>query len=104
MSETDKILNYLEEILQLLLGDKATPEEVIRFWFFLGRYIGVEKIFPHLKVVVTPDENEEIAVVLLLGSPSEALVEVLAGDSIMKEGVVKIALEDYKAMKNGGST
>jgi len=101
-TQPDVVLDMLRELLTSLLGSDASDEQIIRFWFVLGGYIGIRQIFPHLKIVVTPNDKpsgkeEDLAVVLLIGSPSEALVEVLAGDSVMKEKVMEIVLDDYRA-------
>jgi hypothetical protein len=102
--EADALLLMLRELLLTLLGKNATDEEIIRFWFYLGQTIGISNIFPYMKVVVTPptDDMEETsnAVVGLVASPSEALVEVLSSTRVFTERVMDIVLEDYKTQRS----
>ncbi len=99
----DALLHMLKQLLIALVGKDPTDEQVIRFWFHLGHTIGIGNIFPYMKVVVTPDperSEDDNAVVALLASPSEALVEVLSSQTVFKERVMDIVLEDYRTQRN----
>lgn len=86
----------LQAILDNLVGLTESKEDLIKLWFYLGRLMGIENIFPELQVVVTQDDNEERQPVLMIGTLSPVVLELLTNTDILTEDIAQLCLQVIK--------
>ena len=79
--------NIFDELMYGLAKEAKDKEELIRIWINIGLKLGIDEIFPHLKVIVHKEEEdnelEEGEIVALIGSYSDYLVEELSSDEVL---------------------
>ena len=52
-------------------------------WFYVGRMMGIERIFPEMQVLVTPDKNGVNQPILLVGTQHPLVVDYLTDEKII---------------------
>ncbi len=100
MSDKEKeieIKEFFDYSIQLLAEQSKTPQELMSVWISIGKRLGIEDIFAHLKVVVYEDEYEQQRMVGFVGSPSEEVVEILSSEVVFTEYICEKAVESIIA-------
>tara|TARA_B100000073_G_scaffold344455_1_gene351310 strand:- start:1293 stop:1625 length:333 start_codon:yes stop_codon:yes gene_type:complete len=87
------ITELFDYSIKLLAEQSKTPQELISVWISIGKRLGVEEIFAHLKVVVYEDDYDEQRIVGFVGSPSEEAVELLSSEYVFTEYICEKAVE-----------
>lgn len=89
-------LDVLQAILNNLTTQLDAKDDIIKFWFYIGRMLGIEDIFPEMQVVVTPDEDGVNQPVLLVGTLIPHVVEVLTSERVLTEQLAQWCLEEIR--------
>lgn len=92
-------VEVLQAILNNIVHQSDSKEELIKMWFYIGRMMGIEKIFPEMQVVVTEDEQAQRQPILLVGTLHHLVVEYLTGENIISEDIAKLCLREIKNME-----
>jgi hypothetical protein len=90
------------EVLQVILNNlvaNASKEEIIKIWFFLGNMMGLEDIFPELRVILTPDNQGENQPILVIGTLIPLVVEHLTSEETLTESLAQKCLDKIKRIK-----
>ena len=89
-------IEILQAILNNIIAQSESKEELIKLWFYVGRMMGVERIFPEMQVIVTPDEEGVNQPILLLGSLHHLVIEYLSNEHTMTEELAQLCLREIK--------
>jgi hypothetical protein len=89
-------LEVLQAILNSLTPQLESKDDLIKFWFYIGRMMGIEDIFPEMQVVVTPDEEGVNQPVLLVGTLIPHVVDILTSEKVLTEQLAQWCLEEIK--------
>lgn len=91
-------VEVLQAILNNIVAQSESKEDLIKLWFYVGRMMGIERIFPEMQVVTTPDENDVNQPVLLIGTLHPLVIEYLTDQKILTEDIAQICLREIKDM------
>jgi hypothetical protein len=89
-------LEVLQAILNSLTPQLESKDDIIKFWFYIGRMMGIEDIFPEMQVVVTPDDEGNNQPVLLVGTLLPHIIEVLTSERVLTENLAQLCLAEIK--------
>tara|TARA_B100001029_G_C14913539_1_gene367886 strand:- start:104 stop:424 length:321 start_codon:yes stop_codon:yes gene_type:complete len=92
-------VEVLQSILNNIVNQSDSKEELIKMWFYIGRMMGIERIFPEMQVLVTPDKNDENQPILLVGTLHPLVVDYLTGENIITEDLANICLREIELMQ-----
>jgi hypothetical protein len=65
-------------------------------WFYVGRMMGVERIFPELRVLVTADDKGENQPILLIGTLHSLVVDYLTDEKLITEDLANLCLREIR--------
>lgn len=89
-------IEILQSILNNIVDQSDSKEELIKMWFYIGRMMGIEKVFPEMQVVVIEDDEEKRQPILLVGTLHPLIVDYLTGENIITEDIAKLCLKEIK--------
>ena len=92
-------VEVLQAILNNIVAQSDSKEELIKMWFYVGRMMGIERIFPEMQVLVTPDENNDRQPILLIGTLHPLVVDYLTDEKIISEDLANLCLREIEIMK-----
>ena len=92
-------VEVLQAILNNIVAQSDSKEELIKMWFYVGRMMGIERIFPEMQVLVTPDENNDHQPILLIGTLHPLVVDYLTDEKIITEDLANLCLREIELMK-----
>ena len=92
-------VEVLQAILNNIVAQSDSKEELIKMWFYVGRMMGIERIFPEMQVLVTPDENNDRQPILLIGTLHPLVVDYLTDERIISEDLAQLCLREIELMK-----
>lgn len=92
-------VEVLQAILNNIVAQSDSKEELIKMWFYVGRMMGIERIFPEMQVLVTPDENNDRQPILLIGTLHPLVVDYLTDEKIISEDLAQLCLREIELMK-----
>lgn len=92
-------VEVLQAILNNIVQQSDSKEELIKMWFYVGRMMGIEKIFPEMQVVVTEDEQSQRQPILLVGTLHPLVIDYLTGENLISEDIAKLCLREIKNME-----
>jgi hypothetical protein len=98
MEEETDLLSVAEELARVLSFACESKEDTIKVWLLLGRAMGIENFFPHIKVSAVEDKRGDHQPIILVGSASAELSEYLSSNQIITEKIAKICLEELEAL------
>ena len=98
MDDSIDPVEVLQAILDNIVGNTDSKEELIKLWFYVGRMMGIEKIFPEMQVVVTPDENGENQPIILIGTLHALVVEYMTSQNVVSEDIAHICLREIEKL------
>ena len=91
-------VEVLQAILNNIVAQSDSKEELIKMWFYVGRMMGIERIFPEMQVLVTPDENNDRQPILLIGTLHPLVVDYLTDEKIISEDLAQLCLREIELM------
>jgi hypothetical protein len=89
-------MEVLEVILNSLVTNTISKEELIKLWFHIGRLMGVEEVFPEMQVITTPDERGDKHPILLVGTTSSFVADYLTDPNILTQEIARLCLKEIK--------
>ena len=92
-------VEILQAILNNIVAQSDSKEELIKMWFYVGRMMGIERIFPEMQVLVTPDKNNDRQPILLIGTLHPLVVDYLTDEKIISEDLAQLCLREIELMK-----
>lgn len=92
-------VELLQIILNKIVAQSESKEELIKMWFFIGRMMGIENIFPEMQVLVTLDKNDNRQPILLVGTLHPLVVDYLTDEKIITEDLANLCLREIEAMR-----
>jgi hypothetical protein len=92
-------VEVLQAILNNIVAQSDSKEELIKMWFYVGRMMGIERIFPEMQVLVTPDKNDDLQPILLVGTLHPLIVDYLTDEKIISEDLADICLREIELMQ-----
>ena len=92
-------VEVLQAILNNIVAQSDSKEELIKMWFYVGRMMGIERIFPEMQVLVTPDKNDDHQPILLIGTQHPLVVDYLTDETIITEDLAKLCLREIELME-----
>ena len=92
-------VEVLQAILNNIVAQSDSKEELIKMWFYVGRMMGIERIFPEMQVLVTPDENNDRQPILLIGTLHPLVVDYLTDEKIISGDLAQLCLREIELMK-----
>lgn len=96
MDDSIDPVEVLQAILNNIVSNTESKEELIKLWFYIGRMMGIEKIFPEMQVVTTPDEQDINQPILLVGTLHPLVVEYLTDPKLLTEDIAHICLREIE--------
>ena len=91
-------IEVLQAILNNIVAQSESKEDLVKLWFYVGRMMGIDRIFPEMQVVVTPDDNDVNQPVLLIGTLHPLVVDYLTGQNILTEDIAQLCLREIRDM------
>lgn len=98
MSDSVDPVEVLQAILNTIVSDTDSKEELVKLWFYVGRMMGIERVFPEMQVVITPDENDKRQPIVLVGSVHPTVIDYLTDERIFSEKLADLCLDEIKKM------
>lgn len=92
-------VEILQAILDKIVAQSDSKEELIKMWFYVGRMMGIERIFPEMQVIVTQDKNENRQPILLVGTLHPLVVDYLTDENIVTEDLANLCLREIESMQ-----
>ncbi len=92
-------VELLQAILDKIVAQSDSKEELIKMWFYVGRMMGIERIFPEMQVLVTLDKNENRQPILLVGTLHPLVVDYLTDENIVTEDLANLCLREIELMQ-----
>ena len=92
-------VEILQAILDKIVAQSDSKEELIKMWFYVGRMMGIERIFPEMQVIVTPDKNENRQPILLVGTLHPLVVDYPTDENIVTEDLANLCLREIESMQ-----
>ena len=89
-------IGVLQAILNEIVSQSDSKEELIKMWFYVGRMMGVERIFPELRVLVTADDKGENQPILLIGTLHSLVVDCLTDEKLITEDLTNLCLREIR--------
>ena len=89
-------IGVLQAILNEIVSQSDSKEELIKMWFYVGRMMGVERIFPELRVLVTADDKGENQPILLIGTLHSLVVDYLTDEKLITEDLANLCLREIR--------
>lgn len=89
-------VEVLQAILNNIVNQSDSKEELIKMWFYVGRMMGIERIFPEMQVLVTPDKNGVNQPILLVGTQHPLVVDYLTDEKIISEDLANLCLREIE--------
>ena len=89
-------IGVLQAILNESVSQSDSKEELIKMWFYVGRMMGVERIFPELRVLVTADDKGENQPILLIGTLHSLVVDYLTDEKLITEDLANLCLREIR--------
>ena len=89
-------IGVLQAILNEIVSQSDSKEELIKMWFYVGRMMGVERIFPELRVLVTADDKGENQPILLIGTRHSLVVDYLTDEKLITEDLANLCLREIR--------
>lgn len=88
----DKVNRYQEdnEI------DISNEEESLYLWMALGKFLGIEHILTHMKMVVSDDINDIRRVIALIGAPSKEILDKLGDPALLPDELIEKCLYELE--------
>ena len=71
-------------------------EDTVYMWLALGKFIGIDALFPHMKMVLSSDIHDVKRVVALLASPSKEVIDKASDDRVITDEVIERLLTDLE--------
>ena len=99
MDDSVDPVEVLQAILNNIVQNSESKEELIKLWFYVGRMMGIEKIFPEMQVVVTPDKEGENQPIILVGTLHPLVVDYLTSQNIVSEDIANICLREIEKIE-----
>lgn len=91
-------VEVLQVIINNIISQSNSKKELIKIWFYIGRMMGIENIFPEMQVIVTPDENNVEQPILLIGTLHPLVVDYLTDEKVISEDIANLCLREIKNM------
>jgi hypothetical protein len=91
-------VEVLQAILNNIVAQSESKEDLIKLWFYVGRMMGIERIFPEMQVMTTPDDNDVNQPILLVGTSHPLVIEYLTDQKILTEDIAQLCLREIKEM------
>ena len=88
-----------QAILNNIVAQSESKEDLIKLWFYVGRMMGIDRIFPEMQVLVTPDDNEVNQPILLVGTLHPLVIDFLTDQNLITEDIAQICLREIKDME-----
>ncbi len=92
-------VEVLQAILNNIVNQSESKEELIKMWFYIGRMMGIERIFPEMQVIVTPDKNDVHQPILLVGTLHPLVIDYLTDEKIISEDLANLCLREIELMR-----
>ena len=92
-------IEVLQAILNNIVAQSESKEDLIKLWFYVGRMMGIDRIFPEMQVLVTPDDNEVNQPILLVGTLHPLVIDFLTDQNLITEDIAQICLREIKDME-----
>ena len=89
-------VEVLQAILNEIVSQSDSKEELIKMWFYVGRMMGIERIFPELRVLVTADDRGENQPILLVGTLHSLVVDYLTDEKLITEDLANLCLREIR--------
>ena len=89
-------IGVLQAILNEIVSQSDSKEELIKMWFYVGRMMGVERIFPELRVLVTAADKGENQPILLIGTLHSLVVDYLTDEKLITEDLANLCLREIR--------
>ncbi len=89
-------VEVLQAILNEIVSQSDSKEELIKMWFYVGRMMGMERIFPELRVLVTADDRGENQPILLVGTLHSLVVDYLTDEKLITEDLANLCLREIR--------
>tara|TARA_B100001287_G_C22641176_1_gene510225 strand:+ start:1097 stop:1414 length:318 start_codon:yes stop_codon:yes gene_type:complete len=99
MDDSVDPVEVLQAILNNIVSNSDSKEELIKLWFYIGRMMGIEKIFPEMQVIVTPDDKGVNQPIILIGTLHELVVEYLTSQNVISEDIAHICLREIEKLE-----
>lgn len=93
-------VEILQAILDKIVSQSHSKEELVKMWFYVGRMMGIERIFPEMQVVVTSDKNDVRQPILLVGTLHPLVIDYLTDEKIITEDLANLCLREIEDMKD----
>lgn len=91
-------IEVLQAILNNIVAQSESKEDLIKLWFYVGRMMGIDRIFPEMQVMTTPDDNDVNQPILLVGTLHHLVIEYLTDQKILTEDIAQLCLREIKEM------
>jgi len=91
-------VEVLQAILNNIVAQSESKEDLIKLWFYVGRMMGIDRIFPEMQVMTTPDDKGVNQPILLVGTLHPLVIEYLTDQKILTEDIAQICLTEIKEM------
>lgn len=92
-------VEVLQAILNNIVAQSDSKEELIKMWFYVGRMMGIDRIFPEMQVVVTPDNNNDPQPILLVGTLHPLVMDYLTDEKVISEDLADLCLREIELMQ-----
>lgn len=92
-------VEVLQAILNNIVAQSDSKEELIKMWFYVGRMMGIDRIFPEMQVLVTPDKTDNLQPILLVGTLHPLVVDRLTNEKIISEDIANLCLREIELMQ-----
>ena len=89
-------VEVLQAILNEIVSQSDSKEDLIKMWFYVGRMMGMERIFPELRVLVTADDRGENQPILLVGTLHSLVVDYLTDEKLITEDLANLCLREIR--------
>ena len=99
MEDSVDPVEVLQAILDNILSNSQSKEEIIKMWLYIGRMMGMDHIFPEIQVILTPDENGKNQPIALVGSLDTLIIDCLTHGDVLNEALANICLDKIKDME-----
>ncbi len=99
MDDSIDPVEVLQAILNNIVSNTESKEELIKLWFYIGRMMGIEKIFPEMQVVTTPNDKDVNEPILLIGTLHPFVIEFLTDPKFLTEDLAQLCLREIEKIE-----
>jgi uncharacterized sodium:solute symporter family permease YidK len=76
--------------------DISNEEESLYLWMAIGKFLGIEHILSHMKMVISDDINGIKRVIALIGTPSKDILDKIGDPNILPDELIKKCLYELE--------